>query len=219
MSAASVIALSASLQVLLLAGVLGYLLAFSGFRRTHKTIEQAAFVAIFAAPGSILIGVFEESVSALLLALLLGPLLGYVWRKMVPYFRQFVENWLGLVWDNTLPGAWQTIAMTEGQQMTQLTVFTDDGAAYHCDFLPRYAHLPHGPALYGFDGSIAMYVTHRSPKGADEFEPVGGLAVDEFGVEFTYLPGPAIQRVVVRYLTSSAVVAELSTSSLDQSTA
>lgn len=219
MTASSVIALSASLQVLLLAGVFGYLIAFSGYRRTHKTIEQAAFVAIFAAPGSILMSAFEGSIAALFPALLLGPLLGYGWRKMAPYFRRFVENTLGFVWDNTLPGAWQTIVMTEGADMMQLTVFTDDGAAYHCDLLRRYAHLPNAPACYGFDRSIAMYVTHRSPSGAEDFEPVAGLAVEGYGVEMTYLPAATIQRVVFRYFTSSAVVAELSTLSADRSKA
>ncbi|MEM6678855.1 MAG: hypothetical protein AAF675_13400 [Pseudomonadota bacterium] len=197
-----ILTLSLDLQILLASGVLGYFIAFSGYRRDHRTLEQVAFVLIFAAPAGFVLSqvtIVEAAPAPVLtigLALLSSIVLGIFWRLGAPSFRRVVERNLLIGWDDTLPSAWQSMTMVRNNA-TQITVLLNDGSAVHCDDLSRFADQPNGPCLLGFDGSIALYITHVAEPDSESFSENDPLD-PTFGAKMTFIPAGDIRRVHYR---------------------
>lgn len=205
MTAATAIGLTANLQILLVAGVLGYLIAFSGYRREHKTIEQVAFVLVFSAPAALILAELDERSGAALAAVGVGVGFGFLWRWAAPRVRRFVEREMGMPWDDSLPGVWQRIMLSTEGELTQLTVTLKDGTALHCAEVFEFANRPDGPCLFGFDGSVGLYVTHIAAADGDFRDDEN--VTSAFGAEMTFVPVDEIARIRIRRLTSAEAAA------------
>ncbi|SBW13572.1 putative membrane protein [Brucella sp. 10RB9215] len=77
---------------------------------------------------------------------------------------------------------------------TQLDVRLIDGTWLRCENLNEFRKEPNGPCVFGNEGDILMYVTHRKLPGDKKFEVNDCVIDDEFGSEITYLPRERIDR-------------------------
>ena len=98
---------------------------------------------------------------------------------------------------NDLPTAWLSISHDQEHYFTQLAVILDNGSCLSCDDLVQFANSPNGPAIFGTDGDLALYVTHIKKASGDLSQQTS--IIDEYhGDRMTYIPSDKIARITFR---------------------
>jgi hypothetical protein len=191
-------------QVILVSGYIGYVVAYSGRRSSHKAIDYAAIPLCFGLIGllgfsqtllKIPVGNEYRDVIASLVALFSSVVVALVWRaKLASLVRQFLR-FLKADQDDGFPTAWQTITQEPGLNYSQVFVTLKSGRCLESYQLAPYNSLPNGPVVLGPDGSIALYVNAITEKG--ERREISTIS-DYDGHRITYIPAEQIVEVDFR---------------------
>lgn len=133
----------------------------------------------------------------IILCIVLPIVLAVLWRK---YFKRwfFCVMHKMRIFNSTEHGTvWDEITENRNVGTAQITVYTNDGYAYSCDYIYDFEEAP--IELYRVDeaGNVALYITHEKAPSDDAFEKIESPNLKE-GTGFyrlTYIPEKTIQRV------------------------
>ncbi|MAZ32859.1 MAG: hypothetical protein CMO06_06905 [Thalassospira sp.] len=199
------IELSWQTQIVIVSGYLSYVLAYSGMRSEHKTIDSVSIVLCFGGLGLLIIHTIDpligedfrfENVVLGISGVVVPIIFAVLWRKLFrENFGKF-WRWTGVSEEDGLPTAWNTLIQKRGLLYTQINVTTKDGRVLESWPLEPFNNDPNGPCVLGADGSIGMYVTHITEVGEERRE-VRKLR-DDNGIRITYIPKDQIAEVDLR---------------------
>lgn len=154
------------------AGYLAYRIAYTGHDANHSTVDVLLLTSVFA-----LIGKFAftwakpycPSVVAALSAVILAGVGAAIWRK---WLCDRVGHWLyksGVNPSDRHRSAWDSVRLRSGFAPRHFMLVLDDGSRVMSD-LTRFYAFKDGPALFGADGSVAMFVTSRQDAAGEKWE-------------------------------------------------
>jgi hypothetical protein len=186
------------IQVSLAAGFLGYCVAYSGKRNHHKAYESAMIILIFGTPSIAAIkaskSIFSPEIQ-IIYAAACSLAMAIIWRRFLSKkVFKFLRNQKISQEDENL-GPWQNISQDTDTKISQLNVRLKNGRVLFCTNLSDYNGAPHGPALFGSDGSIAMYATKITTSNGTIHEV---SPKDLGGFQITYIPKEEISEVDLR---------------------
>jgi len=190
------------IQVSLAGGYLAYILAYSGNRSHHKTVDTVFLSFLF---GLFALSIYsaidpqQNKVAAGLSTLAASAMIGLVWRKFIRPCGETLLRETNFSWTNDDPSALVTLSNNSTHRVSQIAVLLNDGSWLRCDDTSKFIHAPYSPFLIGPSGDVAIYLTHRvSPDGEEilsktVFDP-------NYGYRLTYIPANSIQRITFRHL-------------------
>ncbi len=89
------------------------------------------------------------------------------------------------------------IRLNTKYSVSQVVVRKVDGSQFMCDDMHQFSGSPHGPMLYGEDGSVGLYVTDFRRNPDDEWIETDPKEKD-WGDFFTIIPASQISDVKLR---------------------
>lgn len=187
------------IQLALGSGYMAYLIAYSGIRQHHTTTDVAFRSISFGLVGTAiqfwmpLKPVFLEAVS--LVSTLAA---GAFWRWKGMRLTKSILSKTNITWSDDIPSAWLSVtAMRTDITPSQVSVDLENGRILVCDDTRRFKNAPHGPCIFGLDGSLALYVTaERRPDGT--WLEITDVYDAKDGHRLTYVPASEIKRVELR---------------------
>lgn len=187
-----------AIQLSLGAGYLAYLLAYAGIRKHHTTADALFGTLIFGLFASAVIYLAGESVWFLGLAAALPILAGALWRWKLRGLFKSLLRYLNISWSDDTPNAWLTITSEHTDaRPSQIAVDTKNGRTLLCEDTRVFGNSPHGPAIFGLDGSVAFYVTDERRADGEWFKHSDVIHPHE-GDRLTFIPADQIERVELR---------------------
>lgn len=187
--------------VVLAAGYAGYRIAYSGKDKSHRPIDIALISLAFGLVAKVLFGVVEVSefnqIVRPIVAGLGAALSAVFWRKWGEGWAQYLLRASEISYSDGTVSAWETIISSTRYKPSQLIVQKTNGSQLMCRSLNPYKSKPHGPCLYGEDGSIALYVTHYRADVSKKWEDIDVID-DDFGAVLTYIPSNRIDEIEIR---------------------
>ncbi|WP_322866788.1 hypothetical protein U5922_011725 [Aquicoccus sp. G2-2] len=198
-------------QVVFIGGYLAYVIAYSGRRHSHGTVDVFGSILCFGGIGLLGIGLVEACIGASqgeekansflvyalgILGVGLPVITSLVWRG---FLNSWITNAIHLMTkskEDGLPTAWATVIQKQGLVYAQLVVTLKSGVSYESYPLGAYNSAPDGPCILGSDGSIAMFVTYITEADGNG-RPAKNL-VDGDGLRMTYIPSSEIAEVDLR---------------------
>jgi hypothetical protein len=198
-----VLTLPFAVQVALGSGYLAYLLAYSGIRQHHNATDVLFRTLAFGLAASVIIYFAPHSWVAIAVAFAAPLLLAALWRwRGITATKSVLRN-TEISWSDDIPTAWLSIvAETARARPAQIAVDLDNGRTLTCDDTRLFADAPHGPCLFGLDGSIGMYVTAERRENGEWVEHTDVRnPVD--GDRLTYIPAASVRRVEIRLWTKA----------------
>lgn len=193
------------LQLVIVGGYLGYVVAYSGRRSSHQTSDFVSIALCFGALALIAFQVSERLIDGQVVmkpvisagaAIVAAVLSAVVWRRWIRELALKLIQWASSSREDGYTTCWETIIQTQNLSYSQLNVTLLDGTIYESYPLGEFNKLPNGPCVLGGDGSVAMYVTHiTSPNG--ERREANKLSTDE-GHRITYIPAAQIHDLDMR---------------------
>ena len=120
-----------------------------------------------------------------------------LWRKYIQRrFSEFLRK-RRISWDDGVKNPWQSMQQDTRFNVTQLTVRLKSGRVLHCESVGNFNIAPHGPCMFGEDGSVGIYVTQITYADGSEhpWNPH-----DENGFQMTFVPASEIQEVDIRFI-------------------
>lgn len=189
--------------VVLASGYIGYRIAYSGKDKSHRPIDIALISIAFGLVAKLLFGVVEtlalHQVVQPLLAGLGAVLAAALWRKWGEGWALALLRASDVSYSDGTASAWEAIISSTRHKPSQLIVQKTDGSQLMCRSLQTYNSKPHGPCLYGEDGSIAIYATHYRAEVTGKWEDTDPDD-DNFGAVLTYVPPNQIDQIEIRIL-------------------
>lgn len=184
----------------LAAGYIGYRVAYVGRDGPHDPVDTVFLSLVFAAvaQGVMVVAPFVPLLGAPL-AIGCTLLVAMVWRKWGSRWGHRLMRHLGVSISDRFRTAWDPLRVEPALRPTQVTVHLRDGDVLMCNRLSAYADRPTGACRFGADGSVALYVTDRFPKGAATWEPCTPEGEDDWGCLISYVPASEITRLDIRY--------------------
>ncbi len=201
MIAAEVLELSWQVQVSLASGYAGYILACSGQREGHKTIDAIFITLLYSLITTLLLFQLAEKSppTAGFLALAGTCVSALLWRMVGRRMLWKIMRGLNFSWSNDDPSALATISNNTRAKISQIAVLLDDGTWLRCDDTSQFASAPFGPCILGPNGDVALYLTHEEKAGK---RPRALKTVRNacFGDRITYIPSAKIRRITLRHI-------------------
>jgi hypothetical protein len=201
--------LSWTVQVALASGYLAYAIAYAGLKNRHSTLDTAFITLAFSLVATTILYVLSlagqiissgAAVSASLAA-------GVAWRKWGRDTYRWAAREFDLSWANDDASALDSLTGNTTNYLTQIAVQLDDGTWLRCDDTMKFSDAPHGPALIGPNGDIALYLTHED--AADGTSKEMKFTRDAYyGDLVTYVPASRIKLITLRHKPISAWQAE-----------
>ena len=195
---ADLINLPMEVQLALGAGFAAYMTAYAGRRSGHSPTDSVMISLLFGLVAlwtfRIVLGLFG-SVPALPAGALAAVAVAALWRK---YLRQW---WLDLLrvtrvsGEDGLPTVWQSVSQDMRFDISELTVRLKSGRILHCSRVHDFRDRPHGPALFGEDGSVAIYVTEVTDATGEEHPWDPEAAGDP---QLTIVPSDQVEEIDIR---------------------
>ncbi len=191
------------LQVPLASGYVAYVVAFTGLRDRHKTVDVVFISLVFSLIALFVLALATKKnvgpISASLIAFAASVVAGIFWRMIGrPLIWQFLRT-LNITWSNDDPSALCTLIDSTRHNVTQIAVYLDDDHCLSCDDASKFSDSPFGPLQIGPKGDIALYVTEVAPtKGKPR--PQKRVRDANYGDLMTYIPAERIKRITVRHL-------------------
>ena len=186
-------------------GYLGYRIAYTGQMSHHRTVDITFISLAFGMLYKLFIDVvklrFEIQELAIFFAGILTFVLASLWRKWGISAAQRLLRVANISYSDGKSSAWDSMRVSTNDRPTQLIIRVQNGPALMCDYLKDFEAFPHGPCLFGEDGSVSLYVTHIRPAGADEWI-LATWTKTELGHQITYVPSSNVGFIEVRYLTT-----------------
>lgn len=198
--------------VILASGYIGYKIAFTGKNKHHKTTDVifislvfgllAKLVFMFAEFGAeVFVNPIDQSIvtaSTAPFAFLTACISSVLWRKFASNWASDYLHKKGISSSDGAGSAWDTIRTAQRFGAGQLIVRKQDGGQLMCDNLYDFKDYPHGPCLYGEDGSIALYVNAHRNNSSDDWTEINPVEAD-FGIAITYIPASQIEEIEIRH--------------------
>lgn len=150
------------------AGYLGYHIAYVGQDQKHKATNIIFLTLTFGFIAKLTMSMLNAVIANQHLKVIMG-IIASLWRKYISQWAKKVLRYSGVSYSDGQTTAWDSLCINTEYKPTQLIVRKTDGLHVKCDNLWSFRDLPHGPCLFGEDGSIAMYITHYKPKLAQEW--------------------------------------------------
>lgn len=187
------------LQVAIGAGYTAYMIAYTGIRHHHQTIDTTFRTVAFGLVATAVMLSMPNSGKILVIALAFAATVavGLVWRTAGMAIWEGVLRRLDISWADDTPSAWAKLSAEQGYHITQISVLTVDGIRLRCNDAASCGSLPLGPCVLGTNGDVLMYVTHIKKPGEDEKESLG-MNDPHHGAKLTYLPAGSIKQLDVR---------------------
>ncbi len=202
------------IQVVIVGGYLGYVVAYTGWRTAHKSADSLAIVLCFGGislltldsleqltPQKLEVGNYDFSyIRGFIVA---GVAIGsavfaaVIWRRFLRDWAKEKIHKLSSSEDDGLFFGWETLIQHPQLEYNQINVLLKDGRVLESYPLSRFNDWPNGCCVLGGDGSVALYVTHI--EGADgNRRETKNLFCDEEGARITYVPADQIAEVDLR---------------------
>ncbi|MFT5787655.1 MAG: hypothetical protein ACI9KK_003024 [Ascidiaceihabitans sp.] len=201
----AVLELSWKAQVIISSGFVGYGIAYSGRRNSHKNSDLVAISLVFSALSLFVLETLLDSFPvgwayrnqvASLSSLFTAVGVAVLWRaKLQAKVRKLLQS-LKADQDDGFPTAWQTITQEPGMEYSQVLVTLKDGRALESYQMSPFDKLPNGSVVFGLDGSIAMYVNAITDTN-DNRRCITSVTDDD-GHRITYIPADQIAEVDLR---------------------
>ena len=196
----ALLSLSWQIQVALAGGYAAYILAYTGIRDHHRTLDTTFGTLVFSVVASAALSLASPYLPPLVagaLAIIGAGLAGLAWRR---WGRRLARRALhGVSRSNDDPSAWASLTSDANNYTSQIAVLTDDGTWLRCEDTTRFATAPFGPSSFGPNGDIALYVTHiKSATG--EVREQATVHDDYYGDRITYVPAARIKRLTIRHI-------------------
>jgi hypothetical protein len=186
------------IQIALGGGYAAYTLAYVGLRKFHTASDVFFKTIVFSLFASAIfflrlpVNWITESGIGVGAALTIGVL----WNVMLRHWYIKILRVIG-IHSNDLPTAWLSISHDQQHYFTQIAVILDDGSCLSCDDLAQFSNSPNGPAVFGTDGDLALYVTQIKKVSGDLSEQTS--VIDNYhGDRMTYIPSNKIARITFR---------------------
>jgi len=192
------LALPWKIQIALVAGYAGYMLAYLGLRNNHTASDVFFKTILFSLIASAALSLkwitspFHQSSVAILATILAG----LIWNKWARHLYDHALRKFGINYDD-YPTAWLTITHDQTHYYTQISVLLEDGTWLECRQLAEFKNAPLGPAVFGPDGDVGLYITHIKKVG-DEAKELNTTVDGHYGMRMTYIPKERIARINVR---------------------
>lgn len=188
------------IQVALASGYAAYVVAYTGLRSRHQTIDVLLITLVFSLIASLALWLLSGSGELWRgLAALGGSLTsGLVWRRWGRSLAPKLLRALNATWADDAPSALATLSDNTTNPITQVAVLLDDGTWLECRDASKFADAPHGPCVIGPNGDIALYLTHEETP-AGETKELKNVRDAIFGDRITYVPASRIKRITLRY--------------------
>ncbi len=185
-------------------GYMAYRVAYIGQDGAHRAVDitflSLAF-GLFAKLTMLLVQAWVPLSVSVLVAMLVTLALAAFWRAIGISLWQKILRFFNISYSDGKVSAWDTMRVATKLWPTQLVVRTSDGPDLMCDHLSKFSDAPHGPCLYGQDGSVSLYVTHiRSEETNGWLE--ANWTETELGQQLTYVPRSNVTFIEIRHLTT-----------------
>lgn len=199
------ISLSWQTQVVLIGGYLAYVVAYSGRRSLHKTIDSLFIMLSFGGIALIALNGLSEYIEAEkpfgkqalgVFSVFLTLVCAVLWRRKVHSWANNALSWLSGSEEDGYQTAWETVVQTQSLKYSQINVALKDGRTLESYMLGDLNDLPNGPCVLGGDGSIALYVTHITDVDGKRREAKN--LVDDDGARITVVPANEIVEIDFR---------------------
>ena len=194
------------IQLALGSGYVAYRLAYLGIRYHHKAIDVTFRTIAFGLCATGVLKLVPENYGWVrpVAAITAAVLAGVLWRLSLADAVQRLIRKLNLSWSDETPSAWSCITQHNRRVFcSQLTVQLDDDRWLFCNDTRPFANAPFGPCIFGPDGDVALYVTHKcDPDG--EIVPAETIRDPYHGDEMTYVPASRVRKISMRLLRRSS---------------
>ncbi|MCD1626338.1 hypothetical protein K7H22_10080 [Seohaeicola saemankumensis] len=208
------LALPWQIQVVIVGGYFAYVIAYSGKRSAHKSIDTLSIILCFGGIGLLTFNFIDQVIPNLLVVwsidisylrefiLAAGAISGallsaLVWRRFLGQRLGKVLRNLGKSEDNGLFSGWETLIQEPNLAYSQLNVYLKDGRMLESYPLSRFYKYPNGSCILGGDGSVAMYVTHIESAQGGRRETMN-LDCEIEGPRMTSIPADQIAEIDMR---------------------
>jgi len=158
--------------VVLASGYAGYSLAYTGIRYHHKAVDVAF--------SSLVFGIFTlaglriasylalSSALAAIVGIAATLLVALFWRRWGRDLLRHVLREYDFSWSDDDPSAWVSLSTQQDFKISQCGIRLDDGTWLLCDDATKFEKAPIAPFIFGPQGDIALYVTHKElPDGGN----------------------------------------------------
>jgi len=199
----SLLALPLETLAMLVAGYLGYRLAYIGRDESHRGTDVVFLSLVFALLARAAMGVGAAigapewaGIGAGIAVALAGAALWRRWGQEGA-FRLLRSAKVSMADGHRT--ALQSVIKRESISISQIMVRRADGVGMMCDDASRFVDTPTGPYWFGEDGSIALYVTHQRGAGENEWEDISDQTRDaDWGDLITIIPADKVAMVELR---------------------
>jgi hypothetical protein len=189
------------IQIAIGCGYAAYMIAYTGIRTHHQTIDVTFKTIAFGivATGVILAMPGEGKLLVSITAFACTVGVAVLWRRIGMRLWMAILRHLDLTWADDTPSAWSRLSSEQRHHVTQLSVLTTDGVVHICDDAELCGAYPLGPCVLGTNGDVIMYVTHRKKTVDGESAEVIALDQKDWGVRSTYIPADKVARIEIRH--------------------
>ena len=187
------------IQVSLACGYAAYVVAFTGLRSRHQTIDVLLITVVFSLVATATLwlladlGALWRNGAALVVSLVCG--LG--WRLVGRPLASKILRATNATWADDAPSALATLSENTSHFATQVAVLLDDGTWLECRDTSIFSDAPFSPCVIGPSGDVAMYITHEQKQG-DIVREYSTVRDTHYGDRITYLPAARIKRMTIR---------------------
>lgn len=189
------------LQVALAGGYAAYVVAYTGLRARHRTVDVVFITLVFGLIATATLGLlaqeFGRPVWRGATAIAVTVIGGFLWRRWGRDVLAWSLRKFDVSWSDDSPSALETISENSKHPVTQIAVMLDDGTWLRCDDTSKFADSPQGPCIIGPNGDVALYLTHEDPKG-DASKDQTTVVDEHWGDRITYIPASRIRYINLR---------------------
>ena len=189
--------------VALAGGYLGYRISAAGKGTDHNAADVVFGALVFAmvcqVASDLAAAITRSELAQAMVGIQAAVLAAMMWRRNLEKLAAQLLRSFGVSVSDRHLTAWDPLRADARLRPSQVTVHLQGGDVLMCERLSHFSNRPTGACRFGADGSIAMYVTHRFPNGASDWEECDVTGPDDRGSLISYIPASAIIRIDVRY--------------------
>jgi hypothetical protein len=196
-----VLKLSWQIQLALGAGYAAYMLCYVGIREHHKPVDTTFKALVFSLVATATLWLMggRSPILAGGTAFVASLTAGLLWRLLgINGFRALLRT-RDVSWADDSPSAWHSLTSGNSHfKMSQISVLTDENVWLFCDDAHTFANHPFGPAQFGPNGDMSLYVTAEQPEGGTMVTH-HAVFQEGWGSRMTFVPATKIKRVTMRF--------------------
>ncbi len=191
------------LQIIIVSGYLGHVVANSGYRDNERKDELLYGILVFGLFGYMAFdlsrGLSQHIILPGLIALATSIVVAIVWRKYLWDLLHKLLHKAAISNEDNIKGVWTGIIQNTKIAPTQIVVALKSGAVFECDDVQQFKDSPIPLYYSDNNGNIAIYVTKRTSPDGQEVE-VKATQNPDWGDRITYIPAEEISNIDIRFL-------------------